>query len=233
METDLAMVEDPVFHMDYSENLQITPKFEPQSSHFVKRQFSLHCTVFNSSGDEGERKFVYHLSDDTGHDVYFTMAVIKDLIQRYCPHSDVIRFKSDNCSIQQKCGYVFYEMILLAVLLRKIFIVYYGIAGHGKGLVDAMSGFGVKTPLRKAVVTNDFHFKTSKVLQEFLQNLHTNSDRDYHNFDHFERKPKVEWNKLIINGFRKQHIIAYFSDGNIYSSRKTYADVKIAFRVIW
>ena len=31
--------------------------------------------------------------------------------------------------------------------------IYYGAPGHGKGLVDAMSGFGVKGPLRKAVIT--------------------------------------------------------------------------------
>ena len=28
-------------------------------------------------------------------------------------------------------------------------IAYYGASGHGKGLVDAMSGFGVKEPLEK------------------------------------------------------------------------------------
>ena len=28
-------------------------------------------------------------------------------------------------------------------------IWYYDVSGHGKGLVDAVSGFGVKGPLRK------------------------------------------------------------------------------------
>ena len=35
--------------------------------------------------------------------------------------------------------------------LGKIVISYYGASGHGKGLVDAMSGFGAKEPIRKAV----------------------------------------------------------------------------------
>ena len=30
-------------------------------------------------------------------------------------------------------------------------IVYYDVYGHGKGLVDAMSGFEVKSPFRRAV----------------------------------------------------------------------------------
>ena len=36
--------------------------------------------------------------------------------------------------------------------------MYYKDSGHGKGLVDAMSAFEVKTPLRRAVVTDDFHY---------------------------------------------------------------------------
>ena len=39
-----------IFWCDYSENLQGTPKFEPQDSHFSKKQYSLqyllHCTVY-------------------------------------------------------------------------------------------------------------------------------------------------------------------------------------------
>ena len=35
----------PIFHLDYSENLQTTPKFEPQAAHFNKRQHLLHCAV--------------------------------------------------------------------------------------------------------------------------------------------------------------------------------------------
>ena len=45
-----------IFCSDYSENLQPTPKFEPQSAHFNKRQHSMHCAVahFNDldSNDE-------------------------------------------------------------------------------------------------------------------------------------------------------------------------------------
>ena len=59
-----------IFHMDYSENITGTPKFEPQSAHFSKKQFSLHCTVMHDTNelDEPNYKYCYHLSDDTSHD---------------------------------------------------------------------------------------------------------------------------------------------------------------------
>ena len=57
----LNSVNDPIFHLDYSENLGPTPKYEPQPSHFSKRQFTLHCTVMHK--EDGTHKFVYHLSE--------------------------------------------------------------------------------------------------------------------------------------------------------------------------
>ena len=90
----------PIFHMDYSENLQLTPKFEPQSAHFNKCQSTLHCTVAHTLEDGFQtNKYIYHLSDDNKHDAGFTFTVIKDLLKFY-PDSDVHRFKSDKCSIQ-------------------------------------------------------------------------------------------------------------------------------------
>ena len=40
--------------------------------------------------------------------------------------------------------------------------------GHRRGLVDVMPGFGVKTPLKREIVTNDFMFHTAADLFEFL-----------------------------------------------------------------
>ena len=44
-----------IYHLDYSENMTHQYKFEPQSSHFSKKQFSLHCTVLN----------IYHILANT------------------------------------------------------------------------------------------------------------------------------------------------------------------------
>ena len=45
---------------------------------------------------------------------------------------------------------------------EKSVLVYYGGSGHGKGLVDAMSRFGVKGPLTKAVLTQDFFYNSAE-----------------------------------------------------------------------
>ena len=64
-----------------------------------------------------------------------------------------MRFKSDNCSSHYKSKFVFQAWKTLAVSLS--IIIYYGVKGHGKGLVDSMSGFGIKTPLKRAIVTEE------------------------------------------------------------------------------
>ena len=47
-----------------------------------------------------------------------------------------------------KC--IFYVEEHSNIFSKKV-IIYCGVSGHGKGLVDVMSRFGVKGPLRKAV----------------------------------------------------------------------------------
>ena len=133
----------PIYHFDYSENLAQSYKYEPQSSHFNKNQYSLHCTVkyFNNLYQN-----LYHLSDEKKHDFAYTSHVVKHLLSledEFC-QSEIIRVKSDNCATQHKCTYMFDFYHNLAVEQGKTVIVYYGVSGRGKGLVDAMSAFGVK-----------------------------------------------------------------------------------------
>ena len=47
-------------------------------------------------------------------------------------------------------------------------MIYYGAVGHGKGLVDAACGFGVKDLLRKAIIIEDWFFNSSSDIVEFL-----------------------------------------------------------------
>ena len=88
---------------------------------------------------------MYHLSDEMKHDSAFTSVVVHHLLEQDDP--EIIRLKSDNCSTQYKSKYVFKQWQLLAQKSEKIVLVYYGVSGHGKGLVDAMSAFRVKGPL--------------------------------------------------------------------------------------
>ena len=55
----------------------------------------------------------------------------------------------------------FHSWCTLAKELQKKSLVYYGVHRLGKGLVDAMSAFGVKNPLKWLVIWGDFEFDSS------------------------------------------------------------------------
>ena len=65
---------------------------------------------------------------------------------------------------------MFKQWQLISTTTKKV-IVFYGPSGHGKGLVDVMSGLCVKGPLRRAVITNDFSYKTSEDIHSYLCDL--------------------------------------------------------------
>ena len=142
-----------IYHMDYSENMAQMHKYEVQSAHFNKRNYSLHCTVEHLDGDKHPNLkspyfYHYHLSDEMTHDSAFTSVVFERCLETG-DLPEIIRNKSDNCSTQYKCGKAFNEYLKLAKKYDRNVIKYYGPSGHGKGLVDAMSAFGVKTQQSK------------------------------------------------------------------------------------
>ena len=99
------------------------------------------------------------------------LQLLKHIVSIKEENHDILRFKSDNCSTQYKSKYVFNFWSSLAKKLNKTIIVYYGVSGHGKGLVDAMSGFGVKGPIWRAAVTKNFSFTTAEDIYNYLYNL--------------------------------------------------------------
>ena len=54
--------------------------------------------------------------------------------------------------------------------LNKRIILYYGASGHGRGLGDGMLSFGVKTPLRREIVTSNFYWSNVSELIDFFHN---------------------------------------------------------------
>ena len=73
--------------------------------------------------------------------------------------------------MQYKCAAVFAFYQSLAMNLKKNIIIYYGASGHGRGLVDAMSSFGLKGPLRKEIIANDYYWSTAHDLLEKLNKM--------------------------------------------------------------
>lgn len=207
----------PIFHMDFSENLQLTPKMEVQDAHFSKKQYSLHCTVKYTG--KSSASYMYHLSDELGHDIKYVSLVVKDLLSQ-SPEAEIYRFRSDNCSVQYKCHWVFGFWRSLAQELQKPIVVYYGEPGHGKGTVDAMSGFGVKTPIRTAIVTKDIFFNSSEDVLDYLQNLfEADNNKVYKHFgaDQF----KAETASLKIKGCKRARMMSYGVDGTVQIKNST------------
>ena len=118
----------PIYHMDYSENLSQLFKYEPQSSHFSKQQYSLYCTVKHCDNDT-PFEYLYHLSDDMKHDHAFTNSVVNHILENN-PQSEIIHFKSDNCSTQYKCKWIFKLWYNIAKRDNKIVLIYFGVSGH-------------------------------------------------------------------------------------------------------
>ena len=162
--------EGKYIELDFSQNLALRPKHVVQSAHFSGKQFSLHCAIT----EPFEKRYFYHLSDDTKHDGIFVDLVIRNIIQRYAIKYEDLWIQSDNASSQykNKLPFALYQQLPNEFNLR--IIRTYGAAGHGKGVIDAMSSFGVKNVLRHDIVTQDVFFNTSEEIYDYLTIKNTN-----------------------------------------------------------
>ena len=165
----LPMIKDgfsgKYIELDFSENLALRPKHEVQSAHFSGKQHTLHCAIFQP----GETKFHYHISDDTKHDPVFADEVLRDLIHHYDIRNEDIMIQSENAPTQYKSRHAFALLQKLANEFNVRIIRTHGAAEHGKGTIDAMSSFGVKSVLRRDIATHDIFFDTSEEIVDYLQ----------------------------------------------------------------
>ena len=107
---------------------------------------------------------------------------------------------------QYKCKYVFPFWHKLAMLQQKCIILYYGIQGHGKGLVDAMSFFWVKRPLKHSILTDDKWFSSPEEMVSYLQGLQTDNDMHCSLVDKSQLLKKREYRENMI-----KNIVTYWS----------------------
>ena len=200
--------------MDFSENVSGSVKYEPQDAHFSKKQFSLLCTVAHHPESN---TYLYHLSDNRKHNHSYTKTVVASLINHY-REVNVYRLitvsdKSDNCGEQYKCLNVFPIFHQLAMKRKKMFVYYYCVKGHGKGLVDAVSGFRLKTPSRRAIVTEDAFCDSAQKVYEFIsEKMKDDESKIYECLEITTEDPDEQ---ILIPGSRKGHMISYFQSGEI------------------
>ena len=127
--------------------------------------------------------------------------VVDHILQLHNP-SDTIRLKSDNCSTQYKCKYVFNKWQELAKETSKTVVVYYSVSGQGKGLIDAMSGFRVKGPLRRDVITSNFNYSNASDIHQFLSSKFHNDDKNITiilKMRKLNKREKIKYHYQLVN----------------------------------
>ena len=142
------------------------------------------------------------------HNHSFTSAVVNDII---------LCFKSDNCSTQYKCKWVFRFWSNLEKMLNTKIIIYYGVSGHRKGLVDAMGAFGVKSPLTRPVITQNLDYSCAKYIFEYLNDHFKDDASKLYSVLSPEEISKfvIDESPLSINNCMKLHVISYFPNRSI------------------
>ena len=125
---------------------------------------------------------------------------VESLLTR-CPDIEIVCEKTDNCSKQYKCLNVYPIFREFSIKYNITFIHYYGVRGHAKGLVDAMSGFGLKIPYRNAIVTDNIFCNSAEEIYTFI----SEKMKDEHNkiYEHLQMETKPPTEQFPINGSRK------------------------------
>ena len=141
-----------------------------------------------------------------------TFKIIDDIIENYTEIivNTKLVIKTDNCSMQYKSKYTFASLKQLAMSRQIDIIWFYGEPGHGRGLVDAMSSFGVKSPLAKMIIDEDKWFDTVNEMKAELDNHFKDDETKHYHIIPAEdllsdRRTKSK--ELKIPGCRKMHMI--------------------------
>ena len=122
----------------------------------------------HTGDDESPFCYIFHLSDKVKQNHAFTSAVVNDITEKHGLPL-ILHFKSDNCSTQSKCKWVFRFWSNLVKKLNTKIIIYYGVSGHSKGLVDGMGAFGVTSALTRAVITQNLDYSCAKDIFECFE----------------------------------------------------------------
>ena len=118
-------------------------------------------------------------------------------------------------------------MLDLAKKYQIRFDWFYGVPGHGRGLIDAMAWFGCKGPMRKAIITDDSWFKNAQEMTSFLKNRFQNDPKKEHHL--IEDKKAANLRKKgreerFVSGCSSAYVISIFPDGKTVKTWKTIKD---------
>ena len=204
--------------IDFSENLTLGIKFEPQSLHWVKKQIIVHSGIVKCNG---EKTYHPYVSDCKTHDQAFVKLVVTEMLDStYMPDDAVILIESDNCSSQYKSCHHFVDMQDLADKFKRRVIRVFGIAGHGKGEVDHVGGVA-KVAVRQEVAGGEI-FTVASEVHDFLNNKFGEKEHPpYHLYQvntaelETERKASAKIVYKTIPGSSSFHVIIFKPEAKV------------------
>lgn len=176
MESFNDFFDNVVIDVDFSENLSVPVKYEPQSLHWHHEQVTVHSGICKVNG---EKTYHAHISDDKKHDQTFVDVVLSDILQEICTNKNII-IHSDNCKSQYKSAQHFNGMQRLANELNHTVIRIFGVANHGKGEVDHVGGLA-KVAIRLAVSQGHSFYCAAEMVEYLTDKFkHKESPKHYY-----------------------------------------------------
>ena len=109
----------------------------------------------------------------------------------------------------------------MAAKTNKRIVTFYGTSGHGKGLVDVISSFGVKAPICRAVLTEDFSYQNTQDIYDYLTQFFQNDSKKHYLIEknEIEEEKEKTQGSYGIQKCRYLYMISYFPDGSIQTKQ--------------
>ena len=139
---------DAVFiDIDFSENLTLPVKYEPQSLHWNHDLVSVHSGIVKI---HGEKSYHPYVSDDRKHDQKFVKLVLEKMLDTVETMPEICVIESDNCTSQYKSAQHFEDIQEICNSIEVPIIRLFSVACHGKGEVDHVGGLA-KVAIRRFI----------------------------------------------------------------------------------
>ena len=141
--------------------------------------------------------------------------MVRDIIAKYNIKDEDFWVHSDNAPTQYKNKHPFSLYQKLADDFNQRIIRTYGVPGHGKVVIDAMSSFGVKNILRYNIITQDVLFNDSDSIVNYLATK--NPDYSYTHFPALEvvTNRNAPHTPKEIKDCMKQHMMLFQSNKDV------------------
>ena len=97
--------------IDFSENLSVICKEQPQQLHWNLHQITVHSGILFQNGDKSYHPYLY---EDNRHGQKFVNIVINGMIGCRSPLPDFLIVESDNCCSQYKSSEHYYDLQQIA-----------------------------------------------------------------------------------------------------------------------